>query len=96
MTSNQHTLYGKHSGIPDCCIKFFITNWPQLLIKVGHARHRDPIAEYVRCPSCLATNRLVQIHYCNNLCNDFHRQIKIGKYHETNELPFEVEYNGKH
>jgi hypothetical protein len=86
MTNLQHIIYGLHSNIPWCCIKFFITEWPQLVASFGRARNRDPSANYVRCPECLVMNRLVKVHRCTKECELFQRELKVSKFYEKNEL----------
>jgi hypothetical protein len=48
---------GRHSGIPECCIAWFVTH-------KGEPRPDDPSAEYVRCPECMASNLVVELKSC--------------------------------
>lgn len=70
MTKNQHILYGRHSNIPECCIQFFISEWP------GEHARRSPYAravfdssyEYVPCPDCFANFFIAKIKDCAKEC----------------------------
>jgi len=74
MVSKQyHIAYGIHSGIPSCCIIFFINEWDKKelwrkekseLVKAI----RDSGAGYVMCPKCLASNSIVNIRDCAQEC----------------------------
>lgn len=73
MTKQQHIVYGRHSGIPDCCIQFFIHGWDNE-IKWGweitsYARAvKASSFGYIPCPECLGTNRRVKIVDCERDC----------------------------
>jgi hypothetical protein len=51
---------GVHSGIPMCCIKFFVNEWPSYSLE-AHREHIAKAAEinggenygYIPCPDCL-------------------------------------------
>jgi len=64
--------FGRHSGIPECCIDFFISGdylKPEHLHCVTNKWHYQP------CPSCLACNQPINIHYCTKACNVFLQSI---------------------
>jgi hypothetical protein len=68
-----HTAYGRHSNIPDCCIRFFVEEWDG---KELWRRQDIPIvrmirrarAGYVLCPACLQSNHVVKIRQCRKEC----------------------------
>ncbi len=76
----QERLCGALSGIPACCIEFFMTGgrqallasqrewYERLLTRVYAARlslgHR-PVIGYVACPSCLRQQRFTRIRDCS-------------------------------
>jgi hypothetical protein len=78
---------GLHSGIPPCCVYFFVAYW--LRCKTDDLKklddHRAAEKEfgidsrgpgYIRCPACLLSKRVVKVQQC-----DCHRQktIKAGR-----------------
>ena len=67
---------GLHSGIPECCVLFFLTCWPII------RRYEDETGEpsiyrvlvleaeteskgYIPCPACLASRRFVEMRECD-------------------------------
>ena len=69
MTKQQHIEYGRHSGIPECCIMFFVGEWDREIItgwdETPYARaiHKCGFG-YVPCPECLGTHNKVKIIDC--------------------------------
>lgn len=68
-------LCGKHSGFPDCCIKFFITKWtwlwgcePSKFRKAYSKRLKMSEAGYVPCPKCLKAKKFVDVQPCPKTC----------------------------
>lgn len=70
MTKNQHIMYGLHSGIPSCCITFYVTDYDRefglktpyytLITLLGWG--------YVPCPHCVVNNAPVKIKDCMKEC----------------------------
>jgi hypothetical protein len=67
----DHWFCGRHSGIPDCCIHFFVGPWREIYNDAP--RHDEywkrmekasPGAGYVLCPECIVDNRTIQIKKC--------------------------------
>jgi hypothetical protein len=75
--ANIHTVHcGQHSGIPDCCILFYLTCWRRLAgdeedgIPNGYrtlVEHlgKSQDAGYIPCPACLIAGNMVQVRRCN-------------------------------
>jgi hypothetical protein len=71
---------GLHSGLPVCCVLFFIYRWPKMLAScfrdgrlhrpiIEMSRERDPDApEYVRCDRCIKKDRRVEIKKNGYIC----------------------------
>lgn len=69
-----HIMYGLHSLIPACCIRFFIDEWD------GRDLYRTPEgglyrralqasrSHYVQCPNCLGRGNVVKIRNCRTEC----------------------------
>lgn len=64
---------GIHSGIPACCIAFYIGHWMHGFEGMKEAqyitRHRKRMREaklsgYIACPDCLTTKNLVRPNIC--------------------------------
>jgi len=69
MTSREyHIAYGLHSGIPHCCVMFFVNEWDAQ----GMYKARSPYVralsaseyDYVPCPECFGTKTMVRIKDC--------------------------------
>lgn len=63
-----HMAYGRHSLIPECCIRFFIEEWDAREMRRWDtpfvcATHASP-ALYVQCPPCLHAGRIARIRIC--------------------------------
>lgn len=79
-----HFAFGRHSNIPECCIRFFVNVWDAQALW----RHDDlPLvrainssdAGYVQCPACLASGRVVQIVDCAIECGgDHYRDFEVS------------------
>lgn len=77
---------GIHSGIPDCCVKFYSTKW---IFSTEDSefrnQHRSLIREsifaersYIPCPACCASGKAVQIKPCPGVpC--WHREEQAGE-----------------
>jgi hypothetical protein len=68
-----HIEFGIHSGIPSCCIEFFVDEWDAKrlwrqddlpLVREIH----ESGAQYVQCPKCLMNNCVVDLHFCDSNC----------------------------
>ena len=58
--------YGIHSGIPTCCVVWFITGW-QLVYGtrlLGWYLSKSPYHSYIPCPLCLSKSKRVPIRDC--------------------------------
>lgn len=71
-----HMKYGSHSGIPDCCIAYFITDWQTALnARNGHwKRIYDLGWGYVPCPTCLSLKRKARVIDCDLECGGQHQK----------------------
>ena len=61
-----HRGYGKLSGIPDCCIEFFVGDWENIWnvpskSRSYHTKNGTDVP-YIRCPKCIETNYIVDIN----------------------------------
>ena len=66
---NYHRVCGRHSGIPECCIDFFIGQWsnvlhPQVKIRGQYLQMCNP-ASYIRCPMCILNGKIVKLKRCD-------------------------------
>ena len=70
MSRQRDIDFGRHSRIPECCIKFFVDEWDCEKESV-HRRNMDkgPTWNYVPCPECLAAGNKVHIRYCEIECH---------------------------
>ena len=65
----HHIKCGKHSGIPNCCIEWFISTWIPAIgvnrdfVAVHHLNNGD--VGYIRCPKCIENNSIVAIEKCD-------------------------------
>lgn len=57
-----------HSGLPSCCVAFFVTEWTGYDHNQIAAYHAIPGAKqrvgYVRCPRCVARKVIVAVKPC--------------------------------
>ena len=67
----DHWSCGKHSGIPECCIRFFIGPWAKIYQNDERReaywdimRGALPTAEYIVCPRCIAEKRVFPTEKC--------------------------------
>jgi len=65
-----HWRFGRHSNIPDCCIRFFIEKWD--CQRSGPRSYAAKIDKchwgYVPCPMCLKMGNRVHIRDCQWEC----------------------------
>lgn len=66
--NEYHAAYGKHSNIPECCIKYFINGWDKdsEYAKVIYDALSD--VRYVPCPRCFASKSFIQVRNCITEC----------------------------
>jgi hypothetical protein len=79
MDRDVDVVRGEHSGIPPCCIEFFVTTWRRqwhdprragiyrARIRMAGLRQRRRVG-YIPCPECLDAHRFVRIHTCSKRC----------------------------
>ncbi len=70
--NQYHIQFGKHSNIPDCCIRFFIGEWSP---SNKSASERDGVVNYIRCDRCIRHGKQNVLHICNSDCIPFLQSI---------------------
>ncbi len=71
----DHASYGVHSGIPLCCVTFFVEDWDKRFEtfwrKSAYSKAVDDGGwNYVPCPECFRANRKVDMVICEFDCMD--------------------------
>lgn len=64
----HHVSCGRHSGIPDCCIGWFVDVWigqGACMTVEGQVRLRAVSFGYVPCPPCLSRGNRVVVLACD-------------------------------
>jgi hypothetical protein len=64
----KHITCGLHSGIPLCCISFFIFFWNGNIDRPGKLFdmvRKDKNSNYIRCPLCIKRNHIIKVKPCN-------------------------------
>jgi len=68
---DRHRECGRHSGIPECCIDWYLGPWSNVVSGVPYlweaywkANNEPEEPDYIRCPSCIAANRVAEIREC--------------------------------
>lgn len=90
---------GRCSGIPECCITFFIETWMMDLdITFKHKERMDEVRgdpirfRYVPCPDCLVAQRFVEIRHCDGpscFCGQWeHREMVQEKLRKIEPTAF--------
>lgn len=74
-----HILFGTHSGIPPCCIRFFVQEWDMSegWRDEGNWYHQAINAAkfgYVPCPDCLGSGNKAKIIDCSIGCGGDHQE----------------------
>lgn len=73
---------GRHSGIPECCIEFFLgvyaAEYDMFVPAYLDGRKWD--GSYVPCPQCLSVNRPIRLHVCDRRCRDLVRRGLLSKH----------------
>lgn len=64
---------GKHSGFPNCCIIFFITQWAWMSSnkKQPHWDKMNKLRNhpgYIPCPKCLRNRDFIKVKLCPKNC----------------------------
>ena len=57
-----HFVYGVLSGIPMCCILYYVSHHNTLVSSRYTNRVREFLGNYTPCPVCLESNRVVPIY----------------------------------
>lgn len=66
--------FGRHTGIPDCCIEWWTTVWWHYLPDEMEARNRrvklilGKNPGYIPCPTCLEQLNIIKPHWCGREC----------------------------
>jgi hypothetical protein len=72
MSRERDIAYGRHSLIPECCIKFYVEEWETEW--KGHTPYGRAVdfskwmGHYVPCPKCLGEGNLIRIRQCLGDC----------------------------
>jgi hypothetical protein len=65
---------GRHSGFPDCCIKFYVTQWIwhdiDSKFRSDYFKRLDKVNApgYIPCPKCLKTQNFIEVKRCPKSC----------------------------
>lgn len=82
---------GRHSGFPDCCIKFYITEWIwhdiDSQFRRDHLKRLEDAPGYIVCPKCLKSKNFIEVKCCPKSCRfktllwgkDWWKKRKHGK-----------------
>lgn len=68
---SQFVTCGRHSGFPDCCVWFFMSQWlPAYLQRTTFfeeygAKIDEAMPGYVPCPTCLENKTFVEVKRCD-------------------------------
>jgi len=68
---NYHVECGRHSGIPECCINWFIGPWRAVLTfgeewaAYWKKNNKDEGVEYIRCPECIKKSIVADLKGCD-------------------------------
>lgn len=68
--AQYHVELGRHSNIPECCIRYFIGDWEnEWPRKSTYSKMLDrrPYG-YVPCPDCFMRDKKVKLHMCDDSC----------------------------
>lgn len=92
---------GKHSGFPNCCIKFYTTKWQEILENINNGKpeeHRNYFKKmeekekiigkkigYIPCPQCLEKENFVEAKDCMCCFELFEKKFK--KYFREKIIP---------
>jgi len=68
---NYHVECGRHSGIPECCINWFIGPWSAIRTfswawsLYWRENNKGVDVEYIRCLECIKDSVIVDIKECD-------------------------------
>ena len=67
---DYHRECGKHSGIPECCIKWFIGPWSNIRAHswawaLYWRQNSKDNPSYIRCLTCIKNGVVVEIKECD-------------------------------
>ena len=67
-----HYECGRHSGIPECCVDWYLGPWsnavsvvPYLWEAYWKSNNEPKAPDYIRCPSCIESRRVMEVKECN-------------------------------
>jgi len=68
---DYHRKCGRHSGIPECCINWYINSWSTIVANVpvlwraywDYNNTED--AGYIRCSACIENSIVVELKECD-------------------------------
>jgi len=69
--SGRHIECGKHSGIPECCIDWYIDVWSSVVVRVPVLwraywdYNETESTNYIRCPECIENKSVINIRECD-------------------------------
>lgn len=72
-----HILFGRHSNIPECCIKFWLGPWAHHTVKQQYVYQTLAFPNYIPCPDCVENKRVAKIHICEK--NNCHYRERLEK-----------------
>lgn len=83
VTNQYHIEFGRHSGIPDCCIEFWLGWWDEEFntpeqMDYSYFLHHSPWG-YVPCPTCIQNDKRARIVDCDWECPDKCRDYYKGR-----------------
>ena len=68
---SHHRECGKHSGIPECCVEWYVGSWSSTIMNIpvlwkAYWDYNDgDSVEYIRCHVCIDNKRSVELKECN-------------------------------
>jgi hypothetical protein len=80
---------GRESNIPDCCIRFYISDWKHNWIRSTHREYMNSagIISYVPCPSCIQKQRFNSLKLD---CGGYHIPVIRGWRYKNNGITWLV------
>jgi len=73
MSRERDIAFGRHSLIPECCIRFYVNEWSPNFENKWHGTTYSKALDaspfnYVACPQCFYTDKMVKIRICEEEC----------------------------
>ena len=72
VADGYHRECGIHSGIPECCVDWYLGPWthtvadiPYLWSAYWKANNVPTQVEYIRCPVCIESSIIITLKECN-------------------------------